>query len=369
MNNNTSKLQLNITPANKDLMEKAKSSWDAIAHPLNSLGILEEYIIKLCGIYGTEDFDISKRCVVVACADNGVVAENVTQSDSSVTASVAKSMLAGNANINIMARAAGADTVVVDAGMLSNEVGYDLESWGSATVDNVNGKLVNVKLHNGTDNIATGHAMTRKDAITIINSGIKLVGILKEKGYMLVATGEMGIGNTTTSSAVSAVIIQEPVEVMTGRGAGLTSKGLDRKIEVIRKAINFNKPDSKDAIDVLSKVGGYDIAFLAGIFLGGAVYHIPVVIDGFIAATAALVAYCIDNKAKDYMLPSHMSKEPAMGKILDYIGLEAIIHGRMCLGEGTGAVCLFPLLDIALAEYKSAHRFVSIDVEQYKELK
>ena len=192
---------------------------------------------------------------------------------------------------------------------------------------------------------------------------------LKNKGYKILATGEMGIGNTTTSSAVASVLLEQPVEEMTGRGAGLTSEGLVRKIAAIRKAIELNQPDPSDAIDVLAKVGGLDIAGMAGVFLGGAVYHVPVIMDGFISCVSALIAMQICPAAGDYILASHVSKEPAAHLILEHMKKEAILYADMCLGEGTGAVALFPILDLAAAVYHSMSTFEDINVEQYEELK
>ena len=211
--------------------------------------------------------------------------------------------------------------------------------------------------------------MTRDQAIRGIEAGIAMAEELKDKGYQVLATGEMGIGNTTTSSAVAAVLLGKPVEDMTGRGAGLTSEGLVRKINAIKKAIALNNPDRSDAIDVLAKVGGLDIAGMAGVFIGGAALGMPVVMDGFISCVSALIAMCICPAARDYILASHVSKEPAAHLILENMGKEAIIHADMCLGEGTGAVVLFPILDLAAAVYHSMSTFDDIHVEQYEELK
>ena len=225
------------------------------------------------------------------------------------------------------------------------------------------------KIAYGTQNMTKGPAMTREQAVKGLEAGIDMVRELNDKGYRILATGEMGIGNTTTSSAVASVLLKQPVEEMTGRGAGLTSEGLVRKINAIKKAIALNEPDPEDAIDVLAKVGGLDIAGMAGVFLGGAVYGIPVVMDGFISCVSALIAMRICPAARDYILASHVSKEPAAHLILENMGKEAIIHADMCLGEGTGAVALFPILDLAAAVYHSMSTFDDIHVEQYEELK
>ena len=180
--------------------------------------------------------------------------------------------------------------------------------------------------------------------------------------------GEMGIGNTTTSSAVSSVLLEQPAELMTGRGAGLTSAGLEKKIQIIKKAIALNQPRKEDALDVLSKVGGYDLAGLAGVYLGGAYYRIPVVIDGFISAVAALVASRICARAKDYMIPSHVSKEPGMHVILNALDMTPSLTCDMCLGEGTGAVAFLPVLEMAVEVYQKMSTFSEIDIEDYEEL-
>ena len=220
----------------------------------------------------------------------------------------------------------------------------------------------------GTRNMVKEPAMTREEAVKGIEAGIEMVSRLKAKGYGLLATGEMGIGNTTTSSAVASVLLDRPVEEMTGRGAGLSSDGLNRKITAIKKAIDKHQPDPKDAIDVLAKVGGLDIAGMAGVFIGGAAFSVPVVIDGFISCVAALIAQRICPTVGDYMIASHVSKEPAAHLILEALGKEAVIHGDMCLGEGSGAVALFPFLDMGTAVYQSMSTFDDIHVEQYEEL-
>ena len=228
--------------------------------------------------------------------------------------------------------------------------------------------ILNRKIAYGTDNILKGPAMSRENAIKAIETGINLVGNMKECGYNIIATGEMGIGNTTTSSAIASVLLNAPVEEVTGKGAGLTSKGLERKIQVIKESIRLNDPDLNDPIDVLSKVGGYDIAGLAGVFIGGAVYNIPIVIDGFISAVAALVASKIEHKTIEYMLPSHVSKEPAGKMLLEALDLKPFITCEMCLGEGSGAVALLPILDMACTVYNKMSSFNDIGIEQYKPL-
>ena len=341
-----------IRPLNKEAMEGAGKRWDSIAKPLHSLGKMEDLVIQIAGIQGTPDISVKKRALVSMCADNGVVEEGVTQTGQEVTAIVAENFLSGDTSACVMCRQCGTDVFPVDVGMVVNtKVPTDL------------------KVAMGTKNMTKEPAMTREEAVKGLEAGIEMARRLKEKGYTLLATGEMGIGNTTTSSAVASVLLDEPVEKMTGRGAGLSSEGLNRKIAAIKKAVEVNKPDPSDAVDVLAKVGGFDIAGMAGVFLGGAALRVPVVIDGFISCVSALIAKRICPTAGDYMIASHVSKEPAARLLLEALEKEAVIHGDMCLGEGSGAVALFPYIDMGIAVYESMSTFEDIHVEQYEELK
>lgn len=342
-----------INPPDSRAIERAKIKWNNIAKPLHSLGLLEEAVIKIAGITGDENFDLKKRCVVMMCADNGVVCEGVTQSDSSVTAVVAKSAAEGTSNINSIANTFNADVITVDIGM-------------NVDVDNKN--IIDRKISYGTNNIAVGSAMTVSQAENAVAAGIDIVRECGQNGCKIIVTGEMGIGNTTTSSALAAVLLDAPVSEVTGRGAGIDREGLKRKIAVINRAIELNKPDKNNPVELLSKLGGYDIAGMTGLFLGGAIYRIPVIIDGFISAVAAALAAEICPLAKNYMLCSHVSKEPAGMKMLEYIGLKPLITAEMCLGEGTGGAMLLPLLDGAAAVYNSPHKFNNLPIERYVEL-
>ena len=340
-----------IKKPSQEAMERCRQHWDSIAKPLHSLGKLEDALVRIAGMTGNERIHLDKKALVVMCADNGVVEEGVTQSGQEVTAIVSENMLSGKATSSIMCRSTGADIFPVDIGIARDT------------------SLRNEKVAYGTKNMAKGPAMTRQEAVQAIETGIRIVRELKEKGYQILATGEMGIGNTTTSSAVAAVLLGKPVEDMTGRGAGLTSEGLVRKINAIKKAIALNNPDRSDAIDVLAKVGGLDIAGMAGVFIGGAALGMPVVMDGFISCVSALIAVKICPQVSDHILASHVSKEPAAQLLLKELGKEAIIHAGMCLGEGTGAVALFPMMDLSCAVYNSMSTFGDINVEQYEELK
>lgn len=342
-----------ITAPDKAAMDNARQRWNNIGKPLHSLGLLEEAVIKIAGIRGNVDVLLNKRRTVVFCADNGVVCENVTQSDSSVTAVVAEAIANGTSSINRMAQTFNADVLPVDIGIARKIA---------------NKKILCRKISFGTENIAKGAAMSREQAIKAIAVGIDIAEDCAENGYDIIVTGEMGIGNTTTSSAIAAVLLSACPQEVTGRGAGLDNAGLERKINVIERAIALNSPCKNNAVDIISKLGGYDIAGMTGLFLGGAIYKIPIAIDGFISAVSAALAVKIDPLAKEYMLCSHVSKEPAGRKILDLIGLKPLITAELALGEGTGGILLLPLLDGVLSVYNSAHSFDDLQIERYVEL-
>ena len=343
-----------IKPLDENAMEEARAHWMTVGKPLFSLGSLEDAVIQIAGIKGTSDFELRKRGLIIMCADNGVVEEGVTQTGQEVTAIVADNFTRGETSVCIMAEEAKVDLFPVDVGMATDVPSVTKKEY---------------KVMYGTHNFAKEAAMTREEAVEAIEVGIQMVKKCAEAGYEILATGEMGIGNTTTSSAVASVLLGKPVEDMTGRGAGLSGEGLVRKINAIKKAIALNNPDRADVIDVLAKVGGLDIAGMTGVFIGGAALGMPVVMDGFISCVSALIAMRICPAARDYILASHVSKEPAAHLILENMGKEAIIHADMCLGEGTGAVALFPILDLAAAVYHSMSTFDDIHVEQYEELK
>lgn len=339
-----------IRPIDELARKQCRLRWDSIAKPLHSLGKLEDGITQIAGITGTHEVNLDKKALVIMCADNGVVAEGVTQAGSEVTALVAENFLKGTSCVCTMAKQAGVDVYPIDIGM------------------NRNTKVLNKKTAFGTKNILYEPAMSREQALQSIETGIRTVSDLKNKGYNIIATGEMGIGNTTTSSAVASVLLDLPAEQVTGKGAGLSETGLNHKIDVIKKAILVNRPDKKDPLDVLSKIGGFDIGGLAGVYIGGAVHRIPIVMDGFISLAAALVAIRIEPKVREFIIPSHASGEYGGRLLLDTIGFEPYLTCDMCLGEGTGGVALFPLLDMGLAVYRQMSTFEQINIEPYHPL-
>ena len=325
-----------IAPVDPAQRQRALQKWNAVAKPLGSLGLLEDAVTQICAMTGDLSPKIGKRAVVMFCADNGVVTQGVTQTGSEVTAIVAGNVCTGDTSVCKMAQVAHADVFPVDMGMLT-------------TVDNP--RMWNRRIAAGTKDMSQGPAMTREECIQGLETGIEIAGELKDRGYGLLATGEMGIGNTTTSSAVGTVLLQRPAVEMTGPGAGLSKEGVLHKIDVINEAIALNRPDPADPVDVIAKVGGFDIAGMAGLCLGAAVYHVPCILDGFISSLAGLCAVRMNPAVADYLIASHVSAEPAGHLLLEALGKKPMITAGMRLGEGTGAVAAMPLIDMALAVF------------------
>lgn len=346
-------LKKEIKPLHEESMEQARAHWMQIAKPLFSLGKLEEAVVKMAGIKGTPDYELKKKALVIMCADNGIVEEGVTQTGQEVTAIVADNFTKSSTSVCAMSKVAGVDLFPVDIGM---------------AVDVSSVTVREEKVVYGTRNFSKEPAMTREEVQKAVEIGIRKVKELRDKGYEIIATGEMGIGNTTTSSAVASVLLSVPVAEVTGRGAGLSSEGLQKKIAVIENAIEKYQPEKEDPVDVLSKVGGADIAGLSGVFLGGALYHIPIVIDGFISSVAALCAARMVPDARAYFLPSHVSKEPAGAMLLKALELSPLLTCDMSLGEGTGAVAVLPVLEMGLQVYREMATFESTKIEQYEVL-
>lgn len=331
--------------------ERARERWNAIAKPIGSLGTLEDDVVQIAELTGSEHVDISRRCAVVLCADNGVVKQGVSQSGQEVTATVARNVARGISSLCMMCAPLHIDCLAVDMGMASR-------------VDEPN--IIDLHVANGTIDISVGPAMTREQALAAIKSGMDLVASLKQQGYGLVATGEMGIGNTTTATAMTCAFTGMAPEELVGRGAGLSDEGLARKMRAVKRALSVNKPRADDPIDVLCKVGGFDIAGLVGLFLGGATHRVPMVVDGAISAVAAYCAWRLRPECRLAMLPSHLSTEPVASVLMARMGLQAPIRAGMHLGEGTGAVCLIPLLDMALSLYENGVSFADCGIEPYE---
>ena len=338
-----------ITPPDEAARAAAHAHWAGLAKPLGGLGALETLLEDAAALTGSAALDVSRRAVLVLCSDNGVVAQGVSQTDQSVTRAVAENLAARRTSVCQMARTAHCDVVPVDMGMAGDPVPG----------------VADCRIAAGTADFTQGPAMTRAQAVEAVGRGIRLVQEQKAAGVQLLATGEMGIGNTTTSSAVAAVLLGQPVERMTGRGAGLSDEGLARKVDAICRGILRNKPDPTDPLDVLTKLGGFDLAGLCGVFLGGALEGVPVVMDGFISGVAALCAVRLCPAAAKAVFASHCSSEPAARLVLDALGKAPLLTAGLHLGEGTGAVASLPLWDMALAVYGHCYSFAEGGITPY----
>lgn len=338
-----------IRPADRERIARTAAHWDAVAKPLRGLGLLEDVLARMAGIAPLRRE--YKKGVAVFCADNGVVAQGVTQTGSGVTAVVAGNMLTGQASVCCMSRIAGAEVVPVDAGMLTEIPG-----------------MRSIKAARGTKDLCLEPAMTRQECLHVMLAGMDLSGELAEEGFTLLAAGEMGIGNTTTTSAVAAALLGRPAGEMTGKGAGLSNEGLAKKIVVIDRAIALHRPNPADPVDVIAKVGGFDIAAMTGFYLGCALHRVPAVMDGFISTAAALAAVRLCPAARDALTASHLSAEPGAGYVMDALGLTPLLKLGMALGEGTGAVSVMPLIDMALRVYFDMPSFDGIGIDAYRPL-
>jgi nicotinate-nucleotide--dimethylbenzimidazole phosphoribosyltransferase len=320
-----------IKPVSRELLQQAQVRLDNKTKPLGSLGRLEEFARRVVAISGNLQPDISKKVVFTFAGDHGIVEEGVSLFPREVTPQMVLNFLAGGAGINVLARHVGADVRVVDVG-----VDYDFEEAPG---------LICKKVARGTRNFAKGPAMTRKEMLAALKVGIDLADQCRAEGVGLVGTGEMGIGNTTPSSAIIASISGKTVAEVTHRGTGIGDEALINKIRVIEQGLAINKPDPADPLDVLTKVGGLEIAAIAGLVLGCAANSIPVVIDGFISTAGALIASELHPNVRDYIFAAHQSVEIGHGFMLERIGVEPILDLHLRLGEGTGAALAMTLIE------------------------
>ncbi len=342
---------MEIVPPDEAIQQQIKKNWDSLAKPLDGLGMFETIFARIGAIQGNTMPDIRRKAVLVMCADNGIVEEHISQSGQEVTAMVAESMGQGNSSVCKMAAAIGCEVIPVDIGI---------------NTDQVYPGVLPRKISRGTANFLRTPAMTKEQACAAINVGIELVEQCKQKGYGILGTGEMGIGNTTTSSAMAAALLGCPAERVTGRGAGLDDTGLKHKQQVIEEALQQYQLKPEEALRILCCVGGLDIAGMTGVFLGGALYHVPIVIDGVISAVAALCASRLCPGTEAYMIPSHKGKEPAAGLLLQELSLQPMLEAGLALGEGTGTVFLFSMLDVALTLYREGTTFADIALAPYE---
>ncbi|MFZ5632645.1 MAG: nicotinate-nucleotide--dimethylbenzimidazole phosphoribosyltransferase [Bacillota bacterium] len=325
-----------IKPVSREWRLRAREHLDNLAIPRGSLGDLLDLAEQLAAIKQSLKPPMRRKVVVTMAADHGVVSEGVSAFPREVTRQMVYNFVAGGAAINVISGVAGARVVVVDMG-----VAADLSEMAGE------GKIVSHKVDYGTRNLAEGPAMTRDQAVQALEAGIEIAANLVREGVDLLATGDMGIGNTTPSSAILAVLSGRPAREVTGRGTGIDREALENKIRVVRRALEVNRPDAGDPVDVLAKVGGFEIGGIAGLILGAAYHGIPVVVDGFISSAGALLARGLAPGCVDYMIAAHLSLEYGHRYMLEELGLKPLLNLNLRLGEGTGAALAMSIVEAA----------------------
>ncbi len=336
-----------IVPADETAAAQAQARLDAKTKPRGSLGRLEELAVRLAAAYGTADPPLPAAAVLVLAADHGVAAEGVSAYPAAVTGQMVANFLAGGAAINVLARQQGVPVVVADLGILQPVPAPGLRQYRQGP---------------GTANFTRGPAMSPEAAAGALEAGIRLADEQHAAGVRLLGVGEMGIGNSTAASGLTAVLTGRPAAEVTGRGTGVNDEGLRNKVAVIERALRINRPDPADALDVVAKLGGFEIAGLAGVLLGAAARRLPVVLDGFITGAAALVAAGLCPTVKDYLIAGHRSVEPGHVAALGHLGLRPLLELDLRLGEGTGAVLALHLAQAALRVLREMATFAAAGV-------
>jgi nicotinate-nucleotide--dimethylbenzimidazole phosphoribosyltransferase len=339
-----------IQPPDKAAMDAARARQDTLTKPAGSLGRLEEISVQIAGIQRKASPVIEKKAMITMAGDHGVVAEKVGNWPQEVTAQMVENFLRGGAGINVLARQVGARIVFVDMGVAS-----DLKAHP---------QLIVKKVGHGTANICRGPAMTEAQAEQALEAGIEIVSAEIKKGLDIVGTGDMGIGNTTSSSAIFAAMTGLAPDKVTGRGTGLTDEQLEHKTGCIRRALETNHPDKSKPAEVLAKVGGFEIGGLAGVMLGAAANRVPVVIDGFISGAAALIALGLAPQIKEYLIAGHVSAEAGHAAMLEYMGLRPLLSLEMRLGEGTGAALGMAIAEAAVRTLNEMATFAEAGVSE-----
>ena len=332
------------------LAEATQKRLDSLTKPLSSLGMLEDLAKQIVEITRQEKPSMKNKVIFTMAGDHGIAEEGVSAYPKEVTPQMVYNFVRGGAGINVLARHAGARVVVVDMGVAS-----DLDPGKG---------LVIKKVGYGTKNMAKGPAMTKEEAVKALENGIEVFEEEFKKGIDIVGTGDMGIANTTPSSAIVSLVTGKPVEDVTGRGTGIDDKGLANKVNAIKRAIAINKPDINDGMDILSKVGGFEIGGLAGVILAAARRRIPVIIDGFISGAAALIAYKLEPKVKDYMIAAHSSVEIGHKVTHEYLGIKPLLYLNLRLGEGTGGALAMSIADAAIKILTEMATFESAGVSE-----
>ena len=338
-----------IQPLNEDYLKRAKLRLDSLTKPVESLGRLEIIAQQYAAIREDLNPSISRKMIVTFAGDHGVVEEDVSAYPGEVTVQMVMNMLAGGAAVNVLARHVGAEVVVVDIG-----VDHDFEP--------AEGFIIK-KVGYGTKNFTKGPAMTRAEAFQSIKIGMELADEYAGRGVDIMGTGEMGIGNTTPSSAILSVLTGLRAEAVTGRGTGIDDEGLQRKTSIIEKAIAVNRPDPEDPMDVLAKVGGFEIGGIAGLIIGCASCRIPVVVDGFISTAGAMIAIGMNPVINEYLFYSHLSSEAGHKQMLEKLGRKPILDLDMRLGEGTGAAIAMSVIEAAVKVMTEMATFESAGVD------
>ncbi len=337
-----------IKPSNKDVMKETKEAWDGLFKVIGGLGQLEDLSTKVSAMTGKVHNNLDKKALVVMCADNGIVDEGVSACPQTFTEILTRSSLNGTTAVAVMSDYVGADLYPVDMGLLTD-------------IDHPN--LINKKVAYGSKNFKLGPAMTREECISAIEAGIEVGDYLyRDKGYDILGTGELGIGNTSTSTAILTVLTGLDINLTCGKGAGLTDEDYENKKRVILEGIEINKVDKNDILDVVSKLGGFDIAGMIGLYISAAKNRKPIVVDGFISSVSALAALEFNKDIEDYLIPSHLSKEPGAKLLSESLGLEPILNLSMRLGEGTGCPITFKILDLAFYTLKNMGTFEELNM-------
>ena len=336
------------------LMEMAGNRQLLLAKPVNALGRLERLSIRLAGITRQLRAPLTPRSVIICAADHGVVQENVSAFDTAVTAQMVRNCLAGGAAVSVLARKFHANVTVLDVGIAEELADHP--------------HLRKDKIQYGTNNFARATAMTRQDAVSAIEAGIRAATAEVDAGARLLIAGDMGIGNTTVSAAIAAIMTELPVSQVTGMGSGIGLLGWRRKCGIIEQALTLHLPDANDPIDVLSKVGGFEIAALVGVIIAGAAARVPVLLDGIASAAAAAIAVKLCMGAKSFVIAAHSTVEPGHAALLDYLDIAPVLDLDLALGEGTGALLALPILEAAVATLNDMTTFDDAEIDRPRSL-
>ncbi|MEN8246142.1 MAG: nicotinate-nucleotide--dimethylbenzimidazole phosphoribosyltransferase [Thermodesulfobacteriota bacterium] len=345
---NINQIMDGIEPVDRKWVEKARARTAQLVMPTRALGRLHDLSEQICGIQETLEPAIDRKAVLIMAGDHGVAADGVSAYPQEVTGAMVQTFLAGGAGINAISRHVNADVWVVDMGIIP-----EIDAQAMPGSD----RLIVRKVRPGTDSFLRGPAMTRQEAEASVVEGFQQAAKLFEEGLDVLGTGDMGIGNTTPSAAIGAVVTGADLDVMVGRGTGVDDEGLLQKREVIQKGIAVNKPDKGDGLDVLAKVGGFEIGGIAGSILAAAYYHRPVVVDGFISTAGALIAASLCPQAKAYLIAGHCSEESGHRTMLGHLGLKPVLDLGMRLGEGTGSALAMSIIEGSLKMFKEVLTF------------